>query len=215
MQSVSQWMARHDPHYIARIDGLHMQRQIAYESEERKYSNQIELLNRSNSQQWDLARYKEEQTTQRENERGRMAVSVEQERGKNRLSELDRELQNKIKVMGIEQQFALAQKFVDELAKDREWYRGALSKLVDFRLDMQKQILQAMLAEQLAQSGHWRELEKIRLDAEHKERLQEIEQFHKNAVAFGETAAAMAGEKAGAEAVESLINRWKQTDRMD
>lgn len=206
--SFAEWQARHSPQYITKIEQMRMQRQISIESEDRRYSNQIDLLNRSNAQQWEMARYKEDQATQRENERGRVAVAVEQERGGNRLAELDRELSNKIRLIGAETQVAMAMRFIDELAKDAQWFRDALMKQVEFRMDMQKEILRAMLAEKLAQSGFWRDIEKMKIDYEHKARLIEIDDFTKKAMAYSEFVAQKAGEKAGADAVDSILSKW-------
>lgn len=209
--SIAEWQARHSPQFITKMEQMRAQRQISIESEDRRYSNQLELQNRANSQNWDMTRYKEEQATQRDNERGRMALSVEQERGKNRLAELDRELSNKIQLVGVESQVAIAMRFVDELAKNGQWFRDALMKQVDFRIDSQKEILRAMLTEKLAQSGHWREIEKMKLDAEHKERLIVIDAFTKKAMAYAEVVAQQAGDKAGADAVDSILSKWATT----
>jgi hypothetical protein len=77
-----------------------------------------------------------------------------------------------------------------------------------FRIDGQKEILRAMLTERQADFSHWREIEKTKLDAEHKERLQQIDNLAKKALAYGEVVTKEAGEQAGADAVNSIVSRW-------
>lgn len=206
--SIAELTARHNPNYMLGVQKIQAQWQMSREIEDRRYSNQIELQNRANSQQWDLARYKEEQERQREEERGRTALSVESKRGENRIAELDKELSNKIQLVGVEAQFAREMKFIEELAKNNDWFRNALMEQMRFRIEGQKEILRAMLAERQAEFAHWRDIEKMKLEAEHKQRLQEIDDMAKKALAYGEVVAKMAGEKAGADAVNSILEKW-------
>jgi hypothetical protein len=190
------------------VQQIQAQWQMSRETEDRRYSNQLDLQNRANSQQWDMTRYKEEQERQREEERGRSSLAVEQRRGENRLAELDRELSNKIQVIGVEAQVAAAMKWIDEVAKNGQWFRDALTTQMAFRIDGQKEILRAMIAERHADSAHWREIEKVKIEAEHKARLLEIDEFTKKALAYGEVVTKMANEKAGADAIDSIIAKW-------
>jgi hypothetical protein len=197
MQSIAQWQARHSPQYMIAMEKLQTQKQMAYE-----------LAERQNAQQWELAQYKENQATQRENERNRMALQAERERGKNRLAELDRELENKIRFLGAESQNAMAQKIFDEFSKNRDHFREGLAKRADFRADMQRAILTAMIAKKQGAENHSQALEKMRLEAELRHRKEEIDEYVKKAIAYGEAVAQKQGEKAGADAVNSLIAGW-------
>lgn len=198
MQSIAQWQARHSPQYMIAMEKLQAQRQIAYEVEERR-----------NSQQWELARYKENQESQRESERGRMALSVERERGINRLTELDRELQNKIKIIGAEAQVSIMMKIIDELAKNKEFFRKSLEKRSEFRADVQKAILMAIIAKKQGVVNHERDIEKIQLEADLKARQAQIDDYTKKAIAYGEVIAKREGDEAGAKAVDDLVAEWE------
>jgi hypothetical protein len=206
--SFAELQARHSPRYIIETDKMHAKVQLAREMENTKHYNSLELLNRTQSNNWDLARYKEEQERQREEERGRTALAVESKRGENRIAELDRELSNKIQLVGVEAQFAREMKFIEEVAKNNDFFRNALTEQMRFRIDGQKEILRAMLTERQADFSHWREIEKTKLDAEHKERLQQIDNLAKKALAYGEVVTKEAGEQAGADAVNSIVSRW-------
>jgi hypothetical protein len=206
--SIAELSARHDPRYMLGVKKIQAQWEMSREAEDRRYSNALDLQNRATSQQWDMTRYKEEQERQREEERGRSTLAVEQKRGENRLAELDKELSNKIQIVGIEAQVATALKFIDEIAKTGQWFREALTKQMAFRLDGQKEILRAMLTERQAQSTHWRDIEKMNIEAEHTRRQKEMDDFIKKALAYGEVVSKMASEKAAAEAVESIAAKW-------
>ena len=200
MQSIAQWQARHSPQYMIAMEKLQTQRQIAYETEERRHSNQLEIQNRSNSQQWELTRYKEEQ-----------AVQAENIRGKNRLAELDRELDNKLKIIGTEAQVAMTMKLVDELAKNRDFFRSALDKRADFRADMQKAILMAMIAKKQGIDNHTRDIEKMRLEAELRARQDQIDDYAKKAIAYGEIIAKKEGDEAATRAINSIVDEWEMS----
>jgi hypothetical protein len=220
MQSIAQWQSRHTPQYMIAVEKLQAQRQMAHEIEDKRYYNQIDIQNRQNSHQWDLMQYKENQAMQRENEKGRMALEVERERSKsafqlesekskNRLAELEAELNNKIQTIGVEMQVAMAMKIVEQIQKNKDSFRNALEKRADFRADMHKAILNAIIAKKQGIGDHAKDLEKMRLEAELRHRKEEIDELTKKALAYGEVVAKREGDEAGAQAVNDLVAKWE------
>ena len=201
--------ASHDPHYRLGMKKIQAQWEMSREAENNRYHRDLELQDRANSQQWDMVRYREEQERRREEERGRTALSVEQRRGENRIQELDKELDNKIRYLNAEQHVQNAMRLLDEMAKNNDFLRGGLTDILRAKQDAQKMIFQAMLNEQAAGSAHWREIERRKVELEHQERLRQIDDLAKKALAYGEVVAANAGEATAARAVESLVAKWE------
>jgi hypothetical protein len=193
--------ASHDPHYRLGMKKIQAQWEMSREAENRRHQSQVELQDRANSQQWERERYKEE-------ERGRTALSVEERRGSNRIQELDKELDNKIRYLNAEQHVQNAMRLLDEMAKNFDFLRGGLTDILKTKYDTQKMVLQAMLNEQAAGSAHWREIERRKVELEHQERLREIDDLAKKALAYGEFVAANKGEELATKAIDSLVNRW-------
>ena len=201
--------ASHDPHYRLGMKKIQAQWEMSREAENNRYHRDLELQNRANNQQWELTRYKEEQERRKEEERGRNAISVEERRGQNRIQELDKELDNKIRYLGAEQHVQNAMRLLDEMAKNNDFLRHGLTDVLKTKYDAQKMILQYMLNEQAASNSHWREIERRRIELEHQERLRQIDDLAKKALAYGEVIAANAGESAATKAVESLVAKWE------
>lgn len=201
--------ASHSPHYRLGMKKIQAQWEMSREAEYSRHHRDLELQNRANNQQWELTRYKEEQERHREEERGRNALSVEERRGQNRIQELDKELDNKIRYLGAEQHVQNAMRLLDEMAKNNDFLRHGLTDILKTKYDAQKMILQSMLNEQAASNSHWREIERRRVELEHQERLRQIDDLAKKALAYGEVVAANAGESAATKAVESLVAKWE------
>jgi hypothetical protein len=205
--------ASHDPHYRLGMRKIQAQWEMSREAENNRYHRDLELQNRANSQQWELARYKEEQERRREEERGRNALSVEERRGENRIQELDKELDNKIRYLGAEQHVQNAMRLLDEMAKNNDFLRHGLTEILKTKHDAQKMILQSMLNEQDANNAHWREIERRRVELEHQERLRQIDDLAKKALAYGEVVAANAGDAAAAKAIDSIVSKWDSASK--
>ena len=197
-QSIAQWQARHSPQYVTAVQKLQMQRQIAHEVEDRRHAQQIEAL------QYQAARERE-----REQAREATMLAVEESRGKNQLALVQAELDAKIRLMGVEGQVAAFTRILDEQTKNREHFRELLTKRADFRAEMQKSILQALIAKKAGGEAHAQTIEKMRLDSELKTQKAEIDELTNRAIAYGEFVAKKDGEAAAAKALDDLVKKWE------
>jgi len=134
-QSVAEWQARHSPEYITAQQKLLMQRQIAHEVEDRRYQRDM-----------DMFRHQSNMQEQRDRAREEAMLSVERERGKNRIAEINAEIDGKIRVLGTEAQIAAFNRLSEELAKNKDIFRDWMQKRTDFRAQAQMAIINALIA---------------------------------------------------------------------
>lgn len=198
MQSIAEWQARHSPQYITAVQKLQMQRQIAHEVEDKRYSQQIEL-----------ARYQADSQSQRDQAREGAMLAVEQARGQNRLGELQAELDAKIRLMGVEAQIAAFTRILEEQTKNREHFRDLLTKRADFRAEAQKAIIHALIAKKAGIDAHGQTVERLRLEADMKERKAEIDGLATKALALAEIESKERGELAATKTINDLVAKWE------
>lgn len=218
--SIAEWQARHSPGYITAVQKLQMQRQVAHETEQLRYDrqmaglrfqadNQKELEQYKAQNQREAMRYDAEMQDRRDQNREAAMIKVEQERGKNNLAEMDRDLNNKIRIMGAEAQIASFMRILDEQGKNRDLFRGLLEQQAQFRMQNQTAIIQALIAKKMGNHAHGLELEKMKLAADLQARKSEIDELAKKAIAYGEIVSKQQGDAAATQAINDILRSWE------
>jgi hypothetical protein len=198
-QSFAQWQARHSPEYVTAVKKLEMQRQIAHEVEDRRYNQQVDML-----------RYQAELQERNSALQEQRGLSIERERGKNRLAEIELELDAKIRLMGTETQVDAYRRILDELGKNKDLFRDWMKSRTEFRSQAQMAIINALIAKKMGAESHAQTMERQRLDAELHERKAAIDDVTRKAIAFAEVEAQVKGEAAATTAINELLKKWEE-----
>ena len=158
----------------------------------------------SASEAWRRATFEADREDDRERLKARHALDMEQEKHLHRLDEMQAELDNRARLMGVELGLATVQKLMDEDAKRRASLNQQFEQRSHLRADVFKMLAGAVIQEKLAQRQHQRDMAM----ATHQSELRRVEQYWSGVFGYlGKLVETNRMETAKAE-IDHLLGQW-------
>ena len=159
----------------------------------------------SASEAWKRTTLEADREDDRERLKARHALELEHEKHMHRLDEMQMELNNRARLMGVELGIATVQKLMDEDTKRRASLNQQFEQRSNLRSEVFKMLAGAVIQEKLAQRQHQRDMEM----ATHQSELRRAEHYWNSVFSYlGKLVEANHLETAKAE-IDHLLDEWK------